>query len=97
MRVRIKGDIAKDLMAAVEAQKVKKMHKMVDALQTATPVDTGYAESRWRVEGSAIVNDADYIDDLNKGHSEQAPAYFIEETLLTQKGVRPSGTIVRPK
>jgi hypothetical protein len=74
-----------------------KQHKemLVQELSAATPVDTGYAKSRWRQEGKAIVNDADYIDRLNAGSSKQAPAYFVEATVLRHQGVLPSGTIVR--
>ena len=65
-------------------------------MQDATPVDTGYAQSQWRKdEKGNIVNDADYIDRLNAGTSQQAPAYFIEQTLLAHQGVHPNGTIVK--
>jgi hypothetical protein len=69
-----------------------------DALTEATPVDTGTARDGWKVEiqgGSvAITNNVPYIDDLNKGHSQQAPAFFIEKTILENKDVVPDGTIV---
>jgi len=61
------------------------------ALARVTPVDTGYARSRWTsyvekdINGylvGTIDNDAPYIGRLNKGHSQQAPTLFIEKTLI---------------
>lgn len=63
-----------------------------DTLKIVTPVDTGKARSGWYnskvkeldgYDGSIIVNDVEYISDLNNGHSKQAPKYFIEQVLLT--------------
>jgi HK97 gp10 family phage protein len=60
------------------------------ALTRVTPVDTGYARSRWTYkykkdeEGNVIGvidNDAPYIGILNTGWSKQAPSFFIEKTL----------------
>ena len=73
------------------------MNQLINALRGATPVDTGRARDGWHLEKDKIVNDVEYISDLNQGTSRQAPAYFVEKTLLAQKGVRPSGTIVRSK
>jgi len=62
-----------------------------EALARVTPVDTGYARSRWThsIEKDyndnlvgIIDNDAPYIGILNKGHSRQAPSLFIEKTLI---------------
>ena len=97
MKVTLKGNIFKEFEMAVEAKKKAKMSQMVEALKDATPVATGHARDGWHVSGDSIVNEVDYIDDLNDGSSQQAPAFFIEQTLLAQEGVSPSGTIVRPK
>lgn len=86
-----------DVKATLKQETDKVFDKAIDDLQAATPVKTGYAQSQWRREGDSIVNDADYIDELNAGSSMQAPAYFIESTMLSQPGIRPSGTIVRSK
>jgi flagellin-like hook-associated protein FlgL len=60
------------------------------ALARVTPIDTGYARSRWTYsykkdeQGNVIGlinNDADYIGILNTGWSKQAPRFFIEKTL----------------
>lgn len=62
-----------------------------EALARVTPVDTGYARSRWThnveedINGNMvgiIDNDAPYIGILNQGHSQQAPSLFIEKTLI---------------
>lgn len=71
--------------------------KLVEELRAATPIDTGEARANWRLSGHTIINDREYIDKLNKGSSKQAPAHFIEKTLLSHTGVTPSGTIVRSK
>ena len=93
--VKISPLLKKQLGARLAAEEKRVLDAAVEALQEATPVDTGYAESRWTHDGKHIINDAEYIARLNEGHSEQAPAYFVEQTLLSQKGIVPSGTIVR--
>jgi len=60
-------------------------------LRVVTPVDEGNARNGWRRTihknfrnsfiGATIYNEVEYIDRLNKGHSQQAPSYFIEQTL----------------
>ena len=60
-------------------------------LRVVTPVDSGNARRGWQRDievsftnsfiGATIYNDVDYIDRLNQGHSQQAPTYFIEQTL----------------
>jgi hypothetical protein len=60
--------------------------KIVDDLANATPIDTGRAKAGWSFseEGKStlITNDVPYIDELNHGHSKQAPTHFVERTLL---------------
>lgn len=97
IKIKISGDPLKDLRKAVDAAQTKQIHRAVEALKDATPVDTGNARDGWRYENGAIVNEVDYIDRLNQGTSNQAPAHFIERTLLAQEGISPSGTIVRSK
>lgn len=69
----------------------KRVEHATEALASVTPVRTGYARSRWdydmkrhgdEVYGE-ISNDAHYIGKLNQGTSQQAPAYFIEQVLMT--------------
>jgi len=64
----------------------------VEQLRIVTPVDTGKARSGWYMDnrkdiygysGAVIVNDVDYISYLNRGSSQQAPQFFIEQVLLT--------------
>ena len=66
-------------------------------LKEITPKDTGEAASSWVVDNLnqeklsfEIKNDKDYIKYLNAGSSKQAPANFIERTVLdydTPRGV----------
>ena len=68
-----------------------KMDFANELLRNVTPVDTGFARSRWKVRkyillpGGEITNDADYIARLNQGSSRQAPAYFIEQALMAAR------------
>jgi hypothetical protein len=68
--------------------------KVVFATQTlkvVTPVDTGEARSGWEdktyygfdgyLDGT-ILNKVEHIEYLNRGHSQQAPEYFIEQVLM---------------
>lgn len=62
-------------------------------LRVVTPVDTGRARRGWdysfelgprsKILGGTIFNEVEYIQRLNRGHSKQAPSYFIEQTLST--------------
>jgi hypothetical protein len=52
---------------------------------TSVAVALGGATSLSNQEG-IIINDVEYIDRLNQGHSKQAPIYFIEQ-VLTQVGI----------
>jgi len=79
--------------------------QLMSAMIEATPIDTGYARSRWtfkvnddyvvryNVTGKGLLfnefkytisNDTSYIVYLNRGSSKQAPAFFIEQTILAQ-------------
>lgn len=70
-----------------------------EQLKIVTPVDTGKARSGWfneryiELDGSfshSIINDVEYISILNKGHSKQAPRYFIEQVLIKIGIITPS-------
>jgi hypothetical protein len=69
---------------------------LVEALKAATPVDTGHARDGWQNVNGKIINDVEYISELNSGSSKQAPAYFIERTLLEHSQVDSNGVIVTP-
>jgi hypothetical protein len=62
------------------------VEEVVDRLASVTPVDTGLAQQSWFSvkDGRAyvITNSQDYVKYLNQGSSEQAPANFIESTVL---------------
>ena len=79
-------------VAAVKAVR-KRKGKAIRNLKGATPVDTGYARSRWEAKdtiyGFDVENDAEYISDLNDGSSQQAPAMFIERELSSIGKVLP--------
>lgn len=80
-----------------EIAKTKAIEQTIEALKEATPVRTGHARDGWRREGDSVVNDVDYISDLNNGTSRKAPPYFIENTVLAQPGLTANGVVVRHK
>lgn len=90
-------NLKKEFNLVKEKEVKQKIDNIISSLKDATPVDTGNAKDSWKNEKSTIINDADYIKYLNEGSSVQAPKHFIEQTVLSQKGVRPSGTIVVDK
>ena len=95
IKIKTKGSFLDDFKKKSKESLESVKRELVEELAAATPVDTGEAKSGWRVEGDSIVNDVEHILPLNDGTSKQAPARFIERTLLAHKGVTPSGTIVR--
>ena len=55
-------------------------------IQIRTPVDTGRARGNWQVEfdgdqSATIFNNTSYIERLENGWSQQAPAGFVRVTL----------------
>ena len=54
-------------------------------LEELTPVDTGYAQSLWRMSsesgGATYTNDCPYISYLDEGWSDQAPDGMISPAL----------------
>ncbi len=101
--IKIKGikstidSIKRQNTALVETSKLAKMEQLVDILKDKTPVDTGEAKAGWRIEKSSIINEVEHIKYLNEGSSVQAPAHFIEQAVLSQQGISPSGIIVVDK
>jgi hypothetical protein len=85
----------KKLKAEAELKKSLLKSKTLNALKEATPVDTGKAKDGWYSTDNEIKNDVEYIRQLNAGSSQQAPAYFVESTVLSQPGVKSSGIIVK--
>jgi hypothetical protein len=70
----------------------KRVDFAVETLRVVTPVDTGEARSGWEnktyigLDGyldGTILNSVEHIEYLNRGHSKQAPKYFIEQVLVT--------------
>jgi hypothetical protein len=83
--------IEKEAVKIAEGTIQERTRFTTEALKSVTPVDTGYAASRWKYEMvkingelvGKIDNDAPYIGILNTGYSKQAPPFFIEQVLLT--------------
>jgi hypothetical protein len=84
----------KEVKKRQEAQKQLVMQENLERLAMRTPVDTGHAKASWRISNNQITNDVPYMSQLNDGHSDQAPARFIEATLLADPRIKPAGIIV---
>lgn len=75
--------------------------RVENEISEKTPKDTGEAAADWRVVESGpngefdLINGKDYVKYLNRGSSRQAPAMFIEATVL--KYGNPSGVVVTYK
>lgn len=97
-------ELREETLEIVEGEVDSQTAEALEALQEETPVDTGQARDSWfaararpditrREVESVIYNTTDYIDELNEGSSRQAPARFIESTVL--RFFDPDGVIVQ--
>lgn len=82
------------LLKAVKTAEEAAMQRLVVNLAKATPVDTGVASHGWQIRDGKIVNDIDYLSELNAGSSKQAPAFFVEKVILAAPEVTIKGSIV---
>ena len=96
MRIKVSGieTVCKKLQAAAATAKNKVKSQLLHDLRRATPVDTGEARGGWQMREGCLINDVPHIATLNEGSSDQAPAHFIERTVLAHPNVRPNGIIV---
>lgn len=83
-----------EVALVVKAKELLILEKLKNSLADATPVDTGEAKSGWKIINGKIVNDVEHLSNLNAGSSRQAPAFFIEKTVLQSPDIKPSGAIV---
>lgn len=104
MKFSVKGvdsliaEIAKKQKSITEEGAAKIKHELVDRLKERTPVDTGEARDGWQIDQKGnIVNPVEHIAALNNGHSNQAPAHFVEQTVISFEKVVPNGIIVANK
>lgn len=106
MKINIRGisDVKKyvkdQVSTRLDLRKKEVSNKLVTKLKDATPVDTGAARDAWNlhvdaVGNTSVRNDKEYISKLNAGSSKQAPAHFIEQTVLSTEGVKPNGAVVK--
>jgi hypothetical protein len=97
MKVFVKGNLLVELKSKLAARDKEIQQEVLSRLVAATPIDTGEAREGWKITERGIENDVEHMSYLNDGHSPQADANFIERTVLSVPGVKPSGTIVRLK
>jgi HK97 gp10 family phage protein len=97
-----KNYIKKQVEKEIGAKLTPLSNSIVLDLKEATPKDTGEAANSWVVTNLdknklsfEIENNKDYIKYLNAGSSQQAPANFIERTVLDYGS--PKGLIVEYK
>lgn len=93
--IKIKNGIFEKILKEAVKNKPTVINKLVSELQEKTPVDTGNAKNGWKIDKGRIVNEVEYMSNLNHGSSTQAPSYFIENTLLNYGGIKPNGMIVK--
>lgn len=94
LKVKITGSLKNELKAAGDRAVANESKRLLEKVRAATPIDTGNARQGWHLHGNALVNNVEYVNRLNEGHSRQAPSRFIEQTLLKEPGVTPNGVIV---
>jgi hypothetical protein len=85
--------IEDEIVAQANLEIGKRIIYATEQLKIVTPVDTGEAREGWQFEierssfgkfkGGTILNNVEHIEYLNRGHSQQAPSYFIEQVLST--------------
>jgi hypothetical protein len=95
--LKVNIDLDDLLKKATKKAMKEEVVQLIEELRDATPVDTGKARDGWYHKDGKIMNDVEYIDELNAGSSKQAPSHFIEKTLLEHRNVNSNGTIVVPK
>jgi hypothetical protein len=92
-------DFKRQSNAEVQKQFTAILTTAVNELKSVTPVDTKLASESWSlaVDGqeAEITNAQEYVKFLNAGSSKQAPAFFIEQTMLNYG--KPKGSIVNYK
>jgi fumarate hydratase class II len=90
------AELSKQILKAHKSVLEKEAIKLAKHIADATPIDTGEAMRGWKtadINGEVtILNEVPYIAILNQGHSQQAPAHFVEKVLL-QYG-KPVGALV---
>ncbi len=91
------ASIKKEVEAKQKLAFERELDKTVSDLKEATPVDTGEARDGWYRVNNRIENDVEHIRFLNEGSSEQAPAHFIEQTIMKNPNLIVIGTIARDK
>lgn len=79
--------ILEEVKAAMDQVIIDVSQQVLDRVTELTPVDTGFAQSRWELgavneEGFEIHNDANYIEYLENGSSTQAPNGMLGITLM---------------
>ena len=106
MKLKISAKGSKSEIRRIKAQFQKESHshletqvkKLVVALAKETPKDTGEASRGWGYRAARpglleVFNLVPYIAALNRGHSRQAPSFFVETTAV--KFGKPLGLIVK--
>jgi hypothetical protein len=98
IKIQLRGNLEKEFLTKVNDSKKDVVLKAVGRLRRDTPVDTGYARDQWKVDSKgSIINDTQYLPELNHGSSKQAPAFFIESAMLEDPRLSPNGMIVTYK
>ena len=77
--------VMRSLEKEKEALHTRVAQDILEVARSKTPIDQGKARRGWRLENTLrqkrIVNRVPYIDELEKGHSKQAPQGILRPTL----------------
>jgi len=84
------SSLQKQVTSRIQSGILAAVQQMTDELVLATPIDTGVAREGWEIREVPgkkfpvyeVTNNVPYISALNEGHSDQAPAHFIEAIAL---------------
>jgi len=81
IKVSVKGNLGDSIRKRLDRGIEAMSEDLKGYLKDETPVDTGYAKSRWRKRRDSISNDADYIEALEDGWSNQAPKGMVKPAI----------------
>lgn len=75
----------KDIMKDIDKKSKNFVSAVMDDVKRVaadeTPVDTGHARRGWRRKSKEVLNNVEYIEYLEDGHSKQAPSGIARPTI----------------
>ena len=76
------GKDFKKYLAKASKREIKQARvEVFNEVVKRTPVLTGKARQAWKISDEDIVNDCGYLEQLEEGHSGQAPQGFVKQSI----------------